>query len=107
MNPNKGGQNSPFINQTSSVKKRKRPAAGGGGYEDTKSKMSTYRQRYYDNINGTHDGSAIDKNDMTVTTRNSVHHKTATRSRKKGPYWMNSETMVSDNGVQSSKGGAF
>lgn len=55
------------------MKKKKRGTAGGG-YEDNKSKMSTYRQRYYDNINGTNDGSAIDKNDMTVTTRNSVHH---------------------------------
>ena len=53
--------------------------------------------------------SPYDKNDLTVTTRNSINYnKTATRTRKKGgPYWMNSETMVSDNGGLSSKGNAL
>lgn len=85
------------------MKRKKRGGGGYGtssGYDEKKSKMSSYRQRYYDNINATNDGSAIDKHDMTVTTRNSINHvKTATRARKgRGPYWMNSETMVSDNG---------
>lgn len=76
---------SPFVG--SSVKKRKRPQ-----HEDVKSKISSYRQKYYDQVYNINEGSITDgdKMEMTVTTRNSGFQiKTATRGKKGkrvGPY---------------------
>ena len=76
---------SPFI--SSSVKKRKRPQ-----HEDVKSKISSYRRKYYDQVYNINEGSITDgdKMEMTVTTRNSGFQiKTAARGKKGtrvGPY---------------------
>lgn len=50
-NKNEGIVNSPFMHQTQSSKSKQR------SYASTKSKISTYRQRYYDQINMSNDVS--------------------------------------------------
>ena len=77
---NSKGQGSP------PTKKKKK------GFEDTKSKISSYRQRYYEKMYNTNDNSFTDEKagELTVKTRGSAYQaKTAQRPRKGnnlGPY---------------------
>ena len=52
--------NSPFINQTAATASSK--SKNRGSYASTKSKISTYRQRYYDQVNVTNDESFNERN---------------------------------------------
>lgn len=77
------GYHSPFLNN--SVKKRKRGTTQN--HEDFKSKISSYRQQYYDQIYNANniEGSITDgdKMNMTVTTRNSAIGSRAANRLKK------------------------
>ena len=72
------GHHSPFVN--SAVKRKKT------GTYDSKSKISSYRQRYYDKVYNTNDGSFIDDKiaELTVTTGNTAYHTRTSKLPRKG-----------------------